>query len=83
VVEVDVGEHHVVHLLRGDALRRQRGQHPRRGARGAGVHDRRPPLLHDHVNGGLQAAVVDAVDDADAVLVIEDFSHSQIIEFEP
>ena len=66
-----VREDHVIDLCRRYPLCLQRGEHMRHRVRGPGVDDGGPAVLHEQVDGGLQAAVIDAVHGANAVAVVE------------
>ena len=71
VIQMHVGEDDVVHLLGRDALCRKGRYHVRCRVRGPGVDNRGAALLYDQMDRGLLPAVVDAVDGADAVAVVE------------
>ena len=67
VIEVDVGEEQVVHLVPGDAELVERGQQPRRGWGGAGVHEGGATLVHHEVARREPGPHVKRVDQVDAV----------------
>ena len=71
MIQMDMREDDEVHLRGRDALCLERGQHLRHRVRGSGVDDRGASVLNQQVDRGLHCAVVDAVNRADAVAIVE------------
>ena len=65
VIEVDVGDDHVVHAIAREAERLEGGEQPGHREGGPDIHEGRAPVLHDEMRGveeGAHEARVDRVD---------------------
>ena len=67
VVEVHVGQEHVIHLLAGDPELVERAEQARRRGRRPGVHECRATAVHDEVARGEARTQVQRVDQVDAL----------------
>ncbi len=78
MVQVHMGQDHVVDLLGCDVAGTQRRDHARHRGAVRGVDDRGAPVLDDQVDRGQHRSLVAGVDRADPVVVVEDRARRRV-----
>ena len=75
VIEVDVGQHHPVHIFRLYPQRSERSQHAGHGIVGPGIDDRSTITLDDDMNRCQQGATITGFKRVDTIRVADKFVH--------